>query len=234
MSRTQVSTQIAYSAYVIITAAGSGTRMNNAVPKQFLDLAGKPVLYYTIKAFMEAIPGIKIILVLPAQQISFAQMVLQAFEERINLTIVPGGTTRYHSVQNGLAGLPEVSIIMVHDGVRPLVSKELIQRCYALASEKGSAIPALTASDSMRIMDGDESTPLNRNNVRIIQTPQAFRGDVLLPAFSQPYHDEFTDEASVVEAAGGIIFLTSGEKRNLKITTPEDLVIAAALINFQE
>lgn len=219
------------STYVVITAGGQGTRMGNALPKQFLDLAGKPVLYHTLKAFIDALPGANIILVLPIHQISYAQMVLQAFEERIDLTIVAGGETRYHSVQNGLAGLPEDSIIMVHDGVRPLVSRELILRCHQDAVIHGSAIPALTATDSMRLVQVNASIPLNRDRVRIIQTPQTFKGSVLLPAFRQPFNESFTDEASVVEAAGGTVFLTEGEKRNLKITTPEDLVIAGALIN---
>ena len=206
--------------------------MGTALPKQFLELDGKPVLYHTIKAFVEALDGVRIILVLPQHQISYAQMVLQAFPDRIDLTIVAGGETRYHSVQNGLKGLPEDSVIMVHDGVRPLVSKELILRCYQQAIEKGSAIPALTATDSMRIVDEEDSHPLDRNLIRIIQTPQTFKGDILLPAFQQDYSAAFTDEASVVEAAGGTVFLVEGEKRNLKITTPEDLVIAEALLKM--
>jgi 2-C-methyl-D-erythritol 4-phosphate cytidylyltransferase len=220
------------STYVVITAGGQGTRMGNAMPKQFLNLAGKPVLYHTIKAFVDALPGVNIILVLPVHQISYAQMVLQAFEERIDLTIVAGGETRYHSVQNGLTGLPEESIVMVHDGVRPLVSRELILRCYQDAVMHGSAIPALTATDSMRLVQETASIPMNRDRVRIIQTPQTFKGSLLLPAFKQPYNETFTDEASVVEAVGGTVFLTEGEKRNLKITTPEDLIIAAAFINM--
>jgi 2-C-methyl-D-erythritol 4-phosphate cytidylyltransferase len=221
------------SIHVVITAGGQGTRMGTAVPKQFLDLAGKPVLYHTIKAFADAVPGINIILVLPPHQISYAQMVLQAFEERIDLTITAGGETRYHSVQNGLARLPEDSLILVHDGVRPLVSKNLILQCLAQAAQNGSAIPALTATDSMRLVQQSSIIPLNRDRVRIIQTPQTFRGSVLLPAFRQPYNESFTDEASVVEAAGGTIFLVKGEKRNLKITTPEDLAIAEALLNLE-
>lgn len=215
----------------VITAGGQGTRMGSALPKQFLDLNGKPVLYHTIKAFLDAVPGIEIVLVLPEQQISLMQMVLQAFEERIDLTIVAGGPTRYHSVQNGLKGLPQDSIIMVHDGVRPLISTELIQRCRQQAMGKGSAIPAVAATDSLRLVDEEDSHPLDRSVVRMIQTPQTFRGDILLPAFQLDYQNAFTDEASVVEAAGGTVFLVEGEKRNIKITTPEDLVIAAALMN---
>lgn len=218
--------------FAVITAGGQGTRMGTALPKQFLELDGKPVLYYTIKAFRDAIPGIEIVLVLPPHQISYMQMVLKEFEERIDVTIVAGGETRFHSVQNGLNGLPEESIIMVHDGVRPLASTGLIRRCHQQALEKGSAIPAIAATDSLRIVDDEDSHPLDRSVVRMIQTPQTFRGNILLPAFQQEYNEAFTDEASVVEAAGGTVFLVEGEKRNIKITTPEDMVIAAALMKL--
>jgi len=218
--------------FAVITAGGQGTRMGTALPKQFLDLNGKPVLYHTIRAFMTAIPDIEIILVLPPHQISYAQMVLQAFEDRIDLTIVAGGETRYHSVQQGLKGLQEDSIIMVQDGVRPLASTDLIRRCYDQALALGSAIPAIPATDSMRMVAGEDSYPLDRSAVRIVQTPQTFRGNVLLPAFQQTYSEAFTDEASVVEAAGGTVFLVAGEQRNIKITTPEDMAIAEALMKM--
>jgi len=216
--------------YAVIVAGGQGTRMGTAMPKQFLELAGKPVLYHTIKAFADALPDAHIILVLPVHQLSYAQMVLQHFEARIDLTIIAGGETRYHSVQNGLKDLPEDSIIMVQDGVRPLVDKALILRCYNQAVEQGSAIPAIAATDSLRLVQQENSIPLNRERVRIIQTPQTFKGNVLLPAFKQPYNTAFTDEASVVEAAGGKVFLIEGDKRNIKITTPEDLLVAEAFM----
>lgn len=216
--------------YAVIVAGGQGTRMGTAVPKQFLLLDGKPVLYHTIRAFLDAVPGIRVVLVLPAHQISYAQMVLEAFPERIDLTIVSGGETRFHSVQNGLKDLPEESIIMVHDGVRCLVSPALIRRCREEALLHGSAIPVIPATDSMRLVTGAGSEPVDRTRMRIIQTPQTFRGSVLLPAFAQTYQESFTDEATVVEAAGGTVYLTEGERRNLKITTPEDLLIASALI----
>lgn len=217
--------------YAVIVAGGQGTRMGTAMPKQFLELEGKPVLQHTLQAFIDALPGVHLVLVLPPHQISYAQMILQAFPERIDLTIVAGGATRFHSVQNGLKGIPEDGIILVHDGVRPLASTALIQRCYHQATEKGSAIPAIPVADSMRLADEDgSSSPVDRSRLRIIQTPQTFKASVLLPAFEQPYQDGFTDEATVVEAYGDEIFLTEGERSNIKITTPEDLVIAAALL----
>lgn len=222
------------SAYAVIVAGGQGTRMGTAIPKQFLDLSGHPVLYHSIKAFVTAIADVHIILVLPQHQISYAQMVLQSFPERIDLTIVAGGETRYHSVQNGLKDIPEQAIVFVHDGVRPLVTPDLIQRCYKQTLEKGSAIPAIAATDSMRRVTETGSLPLDRSEIRLIQTPQTFRASILLPAMQQPYRAAFTDEATVVEHSGSPVFLVEGEKANLKITTPEDLLVAEALLKARQ
>lgn len=216
--------------YAVIVAGGKGLRMGNAVPKQFLPLAGKPVLYYTIRAFLDAFEDIKPVLVLPQDQLSYAQIVLQAFPERIDLAIVTGGETRFHSVQNGLKAVSGNSVIFVHDGVRPLVSPDLIQRCYAQAIVQGSAIPAIPVADSMRIVDGDTSRAVDRQHMRSIQTPQTFRSDVLLPAFEQGYHEGFTDEATVVEAYGVAVHLIEGEKGNIKLTTPEDMLVAETIL----
>ncbi len=204
--------------------------MGTAMPKQFLELDGKPVLYHTIKAFKDALPAAHMILVLPPHQISYAQMVLQSFEERIDITIVAGGETRFHSVKNGLDAIKDDGIVLVHDGVRAMITKDLILRCYQQAIEKGSAIPAIPVADSMRILEEDGSTPVDRTMLRIIQTPQTFRTEILLPAFEQEYNEGFTDEATVVELSGRDIFLVEGERSNIKITTPEDLVIAEALL----
>jgi 2-C-methyl-D-erythritol 4-phosphate cytidylyltransferase len=222
------------SSYAVIVAGGAGTRMGTAVPKQFLPLAGKPVLYHTISAFLEALPGVHIILVLPEQQISYAQMVLGSFTEGIDITIVAGGETRFHSVQNGLKDVPEDSIILVHDGVRPLCSPELIRACYQQALEHGSAIPAIPVADSIRKLNHGGSEPVDRSLLRSIQTPQTFQASVLLHAYQQSYQVSFTDEATVVEAAGGVVDLIDGEKSNIKITTPEDFLIAEALIGAKD
>jgi 2-C-methyl-D-erythritol 4-phosphate cytidylyltransferase len=216
--------------YAVIVAGGKGVRMGSALPKQFLPLHGKSVLYYTIKAFMDAFADIHIVLVLPADQISYAQMVLQEFPERIDLTIVAGGETRFHSVKNGLQAVKSDSIVLVHDGVRPLVSVDLIQRCYTQAVEQGSAIPAIPVTDSMRVVTDNNSTPIDRSQLRIIQTPQTFQASLLLAAFQQDYQDTFTDEATVVEESGQKVQLIDGERSNLKITTQEDMLVAEALL----
>ena len=220
--------------FAVIVAGGKGLRMNSAVPKQFLALNEAPVLYHTIKAFQDADAGMELILVLPPDQLSYAQMILPYFTERIEVTIVPGGETRYHSVQHGLNAIHEEGIVFVHDGVRPLVSADLIYRCYKQAVQLGSAIPAIAVADSIRKIIGEENVPVDREYLRIIQTPQTFRTDLILPAFRQEYDPAFTDEATVVEAHGTKVFLIEGEKSNIKVTTPEDLVIAEALLKARE
>lgn len=216
--------------YAVIVAGGKGVRMNSALPKQFLPLCDKPILYHTIKAFIDAFADVKIILVLPEDNISYTQMVLQAFTDRIDLTIITGGATRFHSVQNGLQAIDGDGVVFVHDGVRPLLSTSLIHACYDQAVEKGSAIPAIAVSDSMRIVDGEDSRPVDRNKMRSIQTPQTFRTDIILSAFEQEYSDKFTDEATVVESAGYKVTLIEGEKSNIKITTPEDMKVAESIL----
>lgn len=220
--------------YAVIVAGGKGLRMGNALAKQFLPLAGKPVLYHTIKAFTNAYADVKLVLVLPQDQLSYAQIVLQAFPDGIDMTIVAGGATRFHSVQNGLSVVSNDAVVFVHDGVRPLVSAALIQACYEQAQQKGSAIPAIPVADSMRMVDGDNSTPVNREQMRSIQTPQTFRADVLLPAFAQEYSEAFTDEATVVEAYGTQVYLIAGEKSNIKLTTPEDMMMAEYMLKEKE
>lgn len=220
-------------AYAVIVAGGQGVRMGNAIPKQFMELCGRPVLYHTIKAFAEALPGVHIILVLPAAQISYAQIILQAFPERIGLTIVAGGETRFHSVCRGLQDIPADAVVLVHDGVRPLVQPALIRRCYVLALKQGSAIPVVPVTDSIREVQAQVSVAVDRSHLTIVQTPQTFLASVLLPAMQQPWQASFTDEATVVEAAGHAIHLTEGDRTNIKITTPEDMLLAEALIHIK-
>jgi 2-C-methyl-D-erythritol 4-phosphate cytidylyltransferase len=219
------------SIYTIIVAGGQGMRMGSSIPKQFLELNGKPILYYTISAFLSAVTDIHIVLVLPEQYISCAQTLIQAFEKKNDVAIINGGNTRYNSVKKGLALVPKNALVMVHDGVRPLVSKALILRCLDMAEEKGNAIPVVSIVDSMRMLSHDFSIPVDRSKMRIVQTPQTFESAILHLAFEQEYREEFTDEASVVESLGEKVYLVEGERNNIKITTPEDLIIASALMD---
>jgi len=213
--------------YAIIAAGGAGVRMGGDVPKQFLLLHGRQVLWHTVKAFADALPGITIVVVAPEQHLATAKEICSAFD---NIVFTAGGDSRFQSVKNGLAVVQEPAIVFVHDAVRCLVSKDLIVRCYEQALEKGSAIPSVAATDSVRLIDGTKSKVINRDLVRIIQTPQTFRSNIILPAFATDYKDAFTDEATVVELAGTEVHLVEGEHTNIKITRPADLVIAETIL----
>ena len=214
----------------LIVAGGTGNRMNNDIPKQFLLLKNKPVLYYTIKVFLDAYENIDIILVLPEKHIGKGQEIIDGYFDDSRFRLCAGGRTRFHSVQNGLALIDEESIIFVHDGVRCLLTGMLIKRCYDAAVKNGTAIPVVECTDSVRMITDSGNIILNRNKLRLVQTPQAFHSKILLPAFKIDYKDTFTDEASVVEAFGLAVNLVEGEKNNIKITTALDLHIAEKLL----
>lgn len=220
--------------YALIVAGGSGLRMGADKPKQFLLLRGKPILYYTIQQFWNTYPDIRILLVLPKDFIKEGQELLKVLDPSIDLHFVTGGATRFHSVQNGLNCINEPGIVFVHDGVRCLLTENLIKACYDQAVAIGSAIPAVAATDSIRIVHGDASQVADRNMVRIIQTPQTFQTSLLLPAFETDYLESFTDEATVAEAAGNEIHLIDGDYNNIKITRPVDLLIAENILKQRE
>lgn len=214
----------------LIVAAGKGTRMNSEIPKQFLLLKNKPVLYYSIKAFLDAFDDVEIVLVLPKDHIAIGQEIIDGFFDSAKFKIIAGGRTRFHSVQNGLSLIEEESIIFVHDGVRCFVTKELIQKCYDSAVEFGTAVPAIDSADSIRMVTRNGNKIVDRDKIKLVQTPQTFHSKILLPAFAIDYKEKFTDEASVVEAFGIKINLVEGEKSNIKITTPRDLEMAKLLL----
>ena len=216
--------------YVIIVAGGFGTRMNNSEPKQFLLLAGKPVLFYTINAFFSYNSEISIILVLPSCQISKWKELCKEYHLTIPHNIVEGGETRFHSVKNGLKSIEEAGLIAIHDGVRPLVSNETISCVYNTAEKYGTAVPVLSVNDSIREISNKTSKSVNRNNLKIVQTPQCFKSEIIKKAYQQSYNEMFTDDATVVEKTGEEIFLVDGNKENIKITTAIDLLIAENLI----
>lgn len=218
----------------LIVAAGNGTRMNNQIPKQFLLINHKPILYYTIKSFLDAYDDMEIILVLPQQYMSLGQEIIDGFFDNNKFKFCEGGRTRFHSVQNGLAMVDETdeSIILVHDGVRCLLTPDLIHRCHDAATEVGTAIPVIPCKDSVRMVDEEnENSLVDRNTLRLVQTPQTFHNKILQTAFKIDYKDQFTDEASVVEAFGIKLNLIMGEEHNIKITTPIDLAFAEILLS---
>ncbi|NOT50474.1 MAG: 2-C-methyl-D-erythritol 4-phosphate cytidylyltransferase [Chitinophagaceae bacterium] len=217
--------------YAIIVAGGTGARMGVNLPKQFMLLKGRPVLYYTIKTFLESYDDLQIILVLPAEYISTGQEIITGYFDTGRIQITAGGTTRFQSVKNGLELVNDESVIFVHDGVRCLLSKELIHRCYQKALNAGSAIPVIVSKDSVRLMTDKGSEVFDRNKVMLVQTPQTFLSKIILPAFKADYKEPFTDEATVVEASGISVSLIEGEENNIKITRPVDLLIAEKILD---
>lgn len=216
--------------YAVIVAGGKGVRMGNALPKQFLPLLDKPILAYSIQKFIDTYPDIHIILVLPEDFLSYAQIVLKAVPNLGDITIITGGATRYHSVQNGLNCIEDDGLVFVHDGARPLLTSELLLKLAQSAQENGSAIPVIPVAESLRCLDSRGSSPVNRDLFRIVQTPQVFKTSIIKPAFQQEYLPSFTDEATVVESQGHKVHLVEGIKQNIKITTPEDFIMAEAFL----
>ena len=217
--------------YAVIVAGGSGQRMGAILPKQFLLLQGRPVLWHTLNTFLRSYEDIQIILVLPKANVSEGESLRKNLNAEQRIILTEGGDTRFQSVKNGLLLVKEDSVVFVHDGVRCLITEELIHRCYNQAVVKGSAIPVVTATDSIRIMEDEDHYVMNRNNVRIVQTPQTFQSKLILAAFEQSFDEGFTDEATVVEASGENVYLVEGEYDNIKITRPVDLLIAEKILS---
>jgi len=215
--------------FAIIVAGGSGLRMQTGVPKQFLELCGKPILMHSIEAFTDACEGISVIVVLPAMQIEYWQELGKHPRFTLPHQIAEGGDTRFQSVKNGLSLVADEGLVAIHDGVRPLVSRQTITGCFREAANYGCAVPVLPVVDSVREVSGQTSRMLDRSVLRLIQTPQVFDIMLLKKAYRQDYTTAFTDDASVFEQAGHAIRLTEGNMENIKITTQNDLVIAEAL-----
>ncbi|MDD3319904.1 MAG: 2-C-methyl-D-erythritol 4-phosphate cytidylyltransferase [Paludibacter sp.] len=210
----------------IIVAGGKGERMQSEIPKQFIEIQGKPILMHTLEAFYKYDVHLQILLVLPASQIEFWNQLCKKHAFGIEHKIVEGGKYRFNSVKNGLDSVEVPSIIAVHDGVRPLVNNETIARCFTAAETYGAAIPVVDLVDSIRQIDGEESRSVDRTAYKLVQTPQVFRSDILKKAYEQEFSILFTDDASVVEAAGTKVCLVEGNRENIKITTEIDLKMA--------
>lgn len=221
--------------YAVIVAGGTGTRMGSIIPKQFLMLHDKPVLYYTIRTFLNAFDDLRIVLVLPEEYIDMGREIIDAYFDNDRVQITAGGETRFHSVQNGLRLVSKDAVVFVHDAVRCLVTTDLIHRCYENALETGSAVPAIRVRDSVRLLNEEENTNevMDRSRVVLVQTPQTFHSRILLPAFEIDYKERFTDEATVVEAFGLKVSLVPGDETNIKITRPVDLLIAESILKLE-
>ena len=227
--------------YVIIVAGGKGLRMGSDIPKQFLPIGGKPVLMRTLERFREYSDDLQIILVLPEAQQEYWQELCNRYDFKVEYLLANGGQTRFHSVQNGLALVPDDAegVVGVHDGVRPFPSIDVIRNCYETARTAKAVIPVIPIIETVRHLTGGqarcevESVTVPRDEYRLVQTPQTFDIQLLKAANRQPYNDVFTDDASVVESYGHKITLVEGNRENIKITTPYDITVAEAIINTE-
>ena len=218
---------------VIIVAGGSGRRMGGALPKQFMMLDNEPILARSINRMHEALPAAEIVVVLPEEHVELWKNIAARFDVARH-KIALGGKERFHSVKNGLEALSdEVCIVGIHDAVRPLASKKLVIKLFLEAENNTAVIPVVAPIDSYRIVEGDDSRIIDRSALRMVQTPQVFQAEALRKAYEQPFSTTFTDDASVMEAAGHKVTLVEGERENIKITTPSDMLIAEAIINAE-
>ena len=218
--------------YIIIVAGGKGLRMGGEIPKQFLPIGGKPVLMRTMEAFHAYDAEIQIVLVLPVAQQAYWKELCDQYTFALPYRLADGGETRFHSVKNGLDTIPtdEEALVGVHDGVRPFVSAEVIARCYAEAARVGAVVPVTDVVETVRHLESDgRSTTVSRDEYKLVQTPQVFSLSLLKQAYAQPYVPAFTDDASVVEALGHEVTLVQGNRENIKITTPFDLVVGRSM-----
>lgn len=215
---------------VIISGGGFGQRMGLSVPKQFIEIVSKPLIAHTIELFFQFDPDILMVIVIPDGFEEVWKKIHYKYFPGKNILFTYGGETRFESVKNGLSLLNGKMIIGVHDAVRPMVSLSVISRCYELAAEKGSAVPVIPVNESLRQDEGIKNFAVSRENLRIVQTPQVFAGNILINAYSQAYNTDFTDDSTVVEKYGAPIFLTPGDPENIKITKPFDLKIAEAYL----
>ena len=216
--------------YALIVAGGKGTRIKSSLPKQFIELVGKPILLHTIEAFISYSDNIKIILVLPEDDFPIWESICKKFNFSYPIVLQKGGETRFQSVKNGLGRIEGQGLVAIHDGVRPLISSDIIGASFRLAAAHQSAVAAVRLKESIRMTDQDNTKAMDRSKFRIIQTPQTFHLQLIKKAYEIKEDPNLTDDASVAEKAGHIISLFEGSYENIKITTSEDLVVAEALM----
>ncbi|MBO7724524.1 MAG: 2-C-methyl-D-erythritol 4-phosphate cytidylyltransferase [Paludibacteraceae bacterium] len=216
---------------VVVVAGGKGLRMNAGIPKQFIEVGGKPILMHTLERFHGFDSQIDIILVLPEEQFGYWKELCKKHNFDVPFRLQCGGKERFDSVKNGLQLVEKNTLVAVHDGVRPFVSCETLSRCFSMAKEKGNAVPVIDMVDSVRRVDSSQNSEQeDRGSLKLVQTPQVFLSDVLLSAYAQKFDSKFTDDASVVESIGENINLVEGNRENIKITTEFDLKIAQILL----
>jgi len=217
---------------IIIAAGGVGKRMNLGIPKQFINIAGKPILIHTLEIFYEYDPFIEIFLVLPKNYINEGKKILTDYNNKFKVTFVEGGETRYHSVKNALKKAEKFEIIAIHDAVRPFINAQFLSRLIKTAEENGSAVPVIKVSDTIKEITDNHVRLINRDNVYLLQTPQVFKKEWLLKAYETPYNESITDDSTLLEKNGYKLTYVEGLRYNIKITTQEDLLIADYLIKF--
>jgi 2-C-methyl-D-erythritol 4-phosphate cytidylyltransferase len=216
--------------HALIVAGGKGTRMKAKLPKQFLELSGLPVLMHTLNAFYRYRENINIILVLPEDDLPLWKQLCEKYSFTKQVTLVMGGDTRFQSVKNGLAKIEGEGLVAIHDGVRPLVSEDIIGASFRLAAVHESAVAAVRLKESIRMTDQDNTKAMDRSRFRLIQTPQTFKVSLIKKAYETKEDTSLTDDASVAERSGHVISLFEGSYENIKITTPEDMIVAEALL----
>ena len=217
--------------YILIVAGGKGKRMGTEQPKQFLEVGGLPLLMHTFHAFSFLRGSLEFILVLPAELINGWKELCKFHHFSTPHQIAEAGPKRFHSVKSGLKLLPANVLVAIHDAARPFVSKQVIEACFKMAERKGNAVPVIPIHESVREIQGTFSAAIDRNKIRLVQTPQVFHSSAIQRAYQQPYNESFTDDATVAESIGEQVHLVDGNKENIKITSPADLVFAQTLIN---
>lgn len=221
--------------HLIIVAGGVGSRMGTQTPKQFLELQGKPILAHTLERFYSSLPDLQIKVVMHNDYLDYWQELIRLIALDVPHSLVGGGSERFHSVLAGLNSISSNSgVVGIHDAVRPLISKQVIETCYDSARINGTAVPVLSVQDSLRLVENGKSETVDRSRFRLVQTPQCFEISLLKKAYSQGYHPRFTDDASVVESLGVELNLVEGNRENFKITTPEDLRMANMILAFDK
>lgn len=219
--------------YVLIVAGGTGKRMGTATPKQFLLLAGKPLLMHTISSLYRLTGESPVTIVLPEEHVKSWEALVHQYSYAVPHSIVAGGEERFHSVKNGLDTLPDEGFVAIHDGVRPFVSPDTIDRLFREAEKSGAAIPVIAPPESVRMVTIRGTLPVNREAIRLVQTPQVFRLGSIKNAYSLGYNPLFTDDATVAEQSGMVVSIVDGNRENIKITTPADMMYAEAVISSE-